>query len=309
MALTNREKNTYTGIGLALITVIIWSGNYVVARGISKQVPPISLAFYRWSMATLCIAPFALRKFIQQRTILFSHKAYLFWTALTGITIFNTFIYLAGHYTSAINLALIGTTAAPIFIVLLSAFVLKEEATVFRITGMAICFVGILILLSQGSVQKLIDFRFGKGDVLVLISALAFSVYSILVRRKPLVIQPLAFLFCIFTLGTLLLLPFYLYEIRQSSVPVLWNNHMLLTIVYLGIGNSIIGFFGWNAAIGRLGAPTTALFANLIPIFSTIEAVIILGEQFSAVHLVSGVVVITGVVTANFRVKTVQVSP
>jgi drug/metabolite transporter (DMT)-like permease len=306
MTLTDRQQKIYTGIGLALLTVIIWSGNYVVARGISKQLPPISLAFYRWSMASVCITPLALRKFIRQRQIVFNHKIYLFWTALTGITIFNTFIYLGGHYTSAINLALIGTTAAPIFIVLFSVLFLKERAGRHRITGMAICFAGILFLLSQGSFQKLVNFHFGKGDILVLISALAFSIYSILVKKKPAAIQPVVFLFSIFILGTLLLLPFYLYEIRQAALPVNWTPNMFITIVYLGIGNSIIGFFGWNAAIEKLGTASTALFANLIPIFSTIEAVILLGEQFSTVHLISGMVVIGGVVIANLRPKAAQ---
>lgn len=306
MAFTDRQQKIYTGIGLALMTVIIWSGNYVVARGISKQLPPVSLAFYRWSMASVCIAPLAFKKFIRQREIVFANKMYLFWTALTGITIFNTFIYIGGHYTSAINLALIGTTSAPIFIVLLSVLFLKQPAGKFRITGMAICFAGILFLLSQGSFQKLVNFHFGKGDVLVLISALSFSVYRILVRKRPVAIQPVVFLFSIFTLGTLLLLPFYINELRQSAVPVNWTTNMFITIVYLGVGNSVIGFFGWNAAIERLGAPSTALFANLIPIFSTIEAVIFLDEQFSIVHLISGIVVIAGVVIANLHSKPVQ---
>jgi drug/metabolite transporter (DMT)-like permease len=306
MTLTDRQQKIYSGIGLALITVIIWSGNYVVARGISKQLPPVSLAFYRWLMASVCITPLAIKKFIVQKQIVFTHKMYLFWTALTGITIFNTFIYLGGHYTSAINLALIGTTAAPIFIVLLSIFFLKEKAGKYRVTGMVICFAGILFLLSQGSFQKLVNFHFGKGDGLVLISALAFSVYSILVKKKPATIQPVVFLFSIFVLGTLFLFPFYIYEIRQAVAPVSWTRNMYITIVYLGLGNSIIGFFGWNAAIEKLGAPSTALFANLIPIFSIIEAVIFLGEQFSAVHLVSGVVVVAGVVIANLRPKALQ---
>lgn len=302
MELTSRKKNIYTGIALALTTVIIWSGNYVVARGISKQMPPVSLAFYRWSMATVCIIPLAFKKFLQQWAVVFAHRRYLFWTALTGVTIFNTFIYLGGHYTAAINLALIGTTSAPIFIVLLSVLILKERAPLFRITGMTICFAGILFLLSQGSLQKLVNFRFGKGDLLVLISSLSFSIYSILVRKKPPEIQPVVFLFSIFTLGTLLLLPFYLYEIRTTG-PVNWNSNMIITILYLGIGNSIIGFFGWNAAIERLGAPSTGLFSNLIPIFSTIEAVLLLGEKFSIIHLVSGIIVIAGVVIANLRIK------
>jgi drug/metabolite transporter (DMT)-like permease len=303
MALTAQQKNIYAGAALALLTTIIWSGNYVVARGISHQLPAVSLAFYRWALASVCIMPFAIKKFNQQKQIILARKSYIFWTALTGVTIFNTFIYLGGHYTSAINLALIGTTSAPIFITFLSAIFLKEIPGVYRITGMVTCFIGILFLLSQGSLHKLANFHFGKGDVLVLISAFAFSIYSILVKKRPAAISPIVFLFTIFTLGTVCLFPFYMYETIHAAAAVSWNSNMILTIFYLGIGNSIIGFFGWNAAIEKLGATATALFANLIPVFSTIEAVIFLGEDFSVTHVISGLLVIAGVVIANISVK------
>jgi drug/metabolite transporter (DMT)-like permease len=298
----NKQKTIYAGIALALVTVIIWSGNYVVAKGISKQVPAVSLAFYRWAMASVCIMPFAIQKFNREKQIILGSKNYIFWTALTGVTIFNTFIYLAGHYTTAINLALIGTTAAPVFVTFMGAVFLKEEVGLYRITGMVICIVGILFLLSQGSLQKLASFHFGIGDVLVLISAFTFAIYNTLVRKKPAAISPIVFLFTIFTLGTLCLLPFFIYEIMHAPA-VNWNLNMVLIIVYLGIGNSIIGFLCWNAAIQKLGSTATALFANLIPIFSTIEAVIFLGEVFSGIHVISGLLVIGGLIIANITSK------
>ncbi|HEX4852053.1 MAG TPA: DMT family transporter [Puia sp.] len=292
------KKEFYAGVGLAVITTLIWSGNYVVARGIYKQLPPVSLAFYRWSLASVCIAPLAWRKFLQERAAILNSKSYLFWTALTGITIFNTFIYIAGHYTSAINLALIGTTSAPVFAAFLAAIFLHEKMSLLRITGMAICILGILYLLSSGSWQKLANFHFGKGDLLILISAFSFAIYNTLVRKKPAAISPIVFLFVVFFAGTFFLSPFYLYEwVHEPAVH--WNVNVVLIIFYLGIGNSIIAFFCWNASIEKLGASGTALFANLIPVFSTIEAVLFLGEGFSTVHLISGILVIAGLVIAN----------
>ena len=308
MASTVTQKNIYAGIGLALITVIIWSGNYVVARGISQQLPAVSLAFYRWSLASVCIAPFAFKKCLQQKQIITANKAYIFWTAFTGVTIFNTLIYLAGHYTSAINLALIGTTSAPVLAILLAAVFLKEPIGRNRITGMVICIIGILFLLSQGSLQRLARFHFGKGDVLALISAFSFAIYNTLVKKKPAALSPIVFLFIVFSLGTLCLLPFYIYEIFHAPA-VSWTSNMIFIIVYLGIGNSIIGFFFWNASIEKLGASGTALFANLIPVFSTIEAVIFLGETFSGIHLISGLLVIGGLIIANIIVKVKAVTP
>jgi drug/metabolite transporter (DMT)-like permease len=298
--LVTSKKNFYTGIALAVLTTLIWSGNYVIARGINKQLPPVSLAFYRWSLASVCIAPFAWKKFQLEKQILFFKKQYIFWTALTGVTIFNTFIYFAGHYTSAINLALIGTTSAPVFATIFAVIFLKERAGILRITGMLICISGILFLLSGGDLQQLAHFRFGKGDLLILTSAFSFAIYNTLVRKKPAAISPSVFLFVVFTIGTICLFPFYIYELMHS-LPVQWNMNMLFIILYLGIGNSIIAFFCWNASISRIGASGTALFANLIPVFSTIEAVWLLGEQFSPIHLISGLLVICGLIIANIK--------
>jgi len=298
--LTRSKENFYSGIALAVLTTLIWSGNYVIARGIYKQLPPVSLAFYRWALASVCIAPFAWRKFLLEKQILLQKKQYIFWTAVTGVTIFNTFIYIAGHYTSAINLALIGTTSAPVFATILAVIFLKEHAGILRVTGMLICISGILFLLCRGNLQQLAHFRFGTGELLVLISAFSFAIYNTLVRKKPTAISPLVFLFVVFTLGTICLFPFYFYEMMHT-LPVQWTMNMLFIILYLGIGNSIIAFFCWNAAINKMGASGTALFANLIPVFSTIEAVLFLEEQFSSIHLISGLLVITGLVIANFK--------
>jgi drug/metabolite transporter (DMT)-like permease len=153
-------------------------------------------------------------------------------------------------------------------------------------------------LISRGNLQTLAHFRFSKGDTLILISAFTFAIYNILVRKKPAGISPLVFLFTIFTVGSLCLLPFYIFEILHQP-PVKWNAHLFIIILYLGIGNSIIAFFCWNASIQRLGASGTGLFGNLIPIFSTIEAVLFLGEAFSAIHLISGMLVIGGLIIAN----------
>jgi drug/metabolite transporter (DMT)-like permease len=294
------KREIFIGIGLALITAIIWSGNYVVAKGISQKIPPISLAFFRWSTACLFIIPLGWKKFQAEKKIFTQHKTYLFLTALFGVGLFNTFIYLAGHYTSAINLALIGTTASPVFITTLSFFLLKEKIKSLRIIGMILCIAGILLLLSQGSFSKLMQLHFGKGDLLILCSAFFFSIYSILVKKKPATISPISFLFVIFIAGTIMLFPFAMIEMHLHA-PLQWTSGMYLTILYLGIGNSVIGFLCWNGSIARIGAARTSLFGNLIPVFSTIEAVLLLGEQFTVIHFISGIIVIAGIVIANLK--------
>ncbi|WP_276481323.1 DMT family transporter [Paraflavitalea pollutisoli] len=298
--MTTGKKELFIGIGLAVLATIVWSGNFVVARGVIHQIPPVSLAFYRWATASLILLPFAWKKFQVERPLLLQHKSYLFWTALSGITLFNTFVYVAGHHSPAINLALIGTTTSPIFSLVLAAIFLKEAIKPLRIIGVVLCIAGILYLLSQGSWERLKAFHFSAGDGWILVAALTFAIYNIFVRRKPAGIHPINFLFTIFALGTLLLLPAYVIELSHTP-PVQWTTNLVLIILYLGAGASVLAFLCWNIAIGRLGAARTALFGNLIPIFSILEAVWFLGETFTMIHALSGLLVVAGVLIANLK--------
>lgn len=297
---TNPTKQIYIGIGLAVLATMVWAGNFVIARGVAAKIPPISLAFYRWATASLIMLPLAYNKFREEKAVVLQNKRYIFWISLSGITLFNTLVYFAGHYSPAINLALIGTTSSPVMSIIMAAIFLKERITLLRIVGLLLCIAGIIYLISQGSWERLKAFRFSNGDVLILLAAFAFAVYNIFVRRKPAGLSPINFLFVIFSFGTMLLLPGFIYE--TATLPAVnWDIDLVLIILYLGLGTSVISFLCWNAAISRLGAARTALFGNLIPIFASLEAVWFLGEHVSVLHLISGVTVITGLVIANLR--------
>ena len=295
-----QPKTVYIGIVLAILATIIWSGNFIVARGVIHRIPPISLAFYRWLTASIIIFPLAIQKFNNEKAIVLKHWKYLFWVALSGITLFNTLIYIAGHYSPAINLALIGTTSSPVFAILLAAIFLKEKIKALRILGMIICISGIVVLLSGGSFERLIHLHFSTGDWWILAAALSFAIYNTLVRKKPTNITPVNFLFVVFSIGTILLLPFYVWEVLHTD-SVVWDLDLILIILYLGLGASVVCYLLWNAAIARLGSARTALFGNLIPIFSTLEAVWLLNEEITVIHIISGLLVVTGLVIANLR--------
>ena len=226
---------------------------------------------------------------------------YIFWASLSGITLFNTFVYIGAHYTTAINLALIGTTTAPIIAIVLARIFLNEKIGWLKMGGMILCIGGVIFLLSQGSWQNLVALNFTKGDGWILIAAFCFAVYNTLVRKKPATISPVNYLFVIFSLGTLLLLPFYCWEL-STAAPVSWNIGLILIILYVGAGASVICFHFWNIAIGKLGAGRTALFGNLIPVFSSAEAAVLLGEQFTWIHVVSMLLVFAGIVMANWKI-------
>jgi drug/metabolite transporter (DMT)-like permease len=292
------KKNIYIGIILAVTATIVWSGNFIVARGVIKQIPPVSLAFYRWLMGSAIILPIGYRKFRQELPLIRKYWKYLLLVAFTGITLYNTFLYVAGHHTPAINLALIATTTSPIMAIALAAIFLKEKISLLRLAGLLICIAGILLLLSRGRVDRLLGFHFSVGDWWLLAGALCFAIYNTLVKQKPVSISATSFLIAIFWAGTLMLLPAYLWEMNNTA-PVKFDGKLFGIIVYLGLGACVISYLCWNAAIARLGAGRTSLFGNLIPIFSTLEAVLILDEKIMAIHLISGALVITGLVLAN----------
>ncbi len=300
------KKDTYLGIFLAILATIIWSGNFIISRGVSNQIGPVSLAFYRWLTATIIIAPFAWKKYREEKELIRVNWKYLCWVSLTGITIFNTCVYVAGHYTTAINLALIGTTSSPIFATILAVIFLKEKLSRFRILGIITCIAGIILLLSKGSWQVLASFHFSTGDLWVLAGAFAFAVYNILVRKKPQTISALNFLFVIFAFGTIMLFPFFLCELTWGATTQ-WSWPLFGMILYLGAGTSVVAFLCWNMALHKLGAGRTVLFGNLIPIFSTLEAVWLLGEKITDIHMISGLLVITGLILANTKTRIRQI--
>src|SRR6478735_11392491 len=165
------SRSAYFGILLATLAALIWSGNFIIARGVYKQIGPVSLAFYRWIIATMIIFPFAIKTFTREWSIVRRSWHYLFWVSLTGISLFNTFVYIAGHYTSAINLALIGTTSSPIMSIILARIFLKEPIGWLKLTGLIACIIGVLFLLSSGNFQDLLGHKYSTGDLWVLAAA------------------------------------------------------------------------------------------------------------------------------------------
>ncbi len=297
---SKQSKNIYAGIGLAVLAAFIWSGNFIIAKGVNKEIPPISLNFYRWFIAALIIFPFAFKQFRAQWKVVKQSGHYLFWISLTGVSLFNTFVYIGAHYTSAINLALIGTTSSPIMSIVFARIFLKEKIGWMKLAGMILCTIGVLFLLSNGNFKNLLSLHFSTGDLWMLLAAFCFAVYNTLVKKKPAGISPVNFLFIIFSFGTLMLIPFFLWEVNRSA-PVAWNSHLIFSIFYLGLAASVICFLIWNIAIGKLGAGRTALFGNLIPVFSSMEAAVILHEDFTWIHITSMAIIFSGILLANMR--------
>ncbi len=286
-----------TGYFLAVAATVIWAGNFIVARALNQDILPVSLAFWRWAIAVATLAPFAVRSTVEDWKLVQKYLPYLTVSALLGVTIFNTLIYIAGHTTQALNMALIATSS-PIFIVLMSRFFYGETISLTRAVGMMVVVSGVLMLIAGGSLERLLSMSFAIGDLYMLLAAIAFAGYTMLVKRKPPNLRMTTFTLCTFSLGLLFLSPFYVLE-SLIYHPVVFNLPIALALLYVGVLSSVVAFLAWNGAIALIGPTRTALIYYLIPIFSGIAAWLFLGEAISWVHIFSTLAIVCGIIITN----------
>lgn len=286
-----------TGYFLAVIATVIWAGNFIVARALNQDILPVSLAFWRWAIAVATLAPFALRSTVEDWKLVQKYLPYLTVSALLGVTVFNTLIYIAGHTTQALNMALI-STSSPIFIVLMSRLFYGETISLTRAAGMMVVVSGVLMLIAGGWLERLLSMSFAIGDLYMLLAAIVFAGYTMLVKRKPPNLRMTTFTLCTFSLGLLFLSPFYALE-SLIYHPVVFNVPIALALLYVGVLSSVVAFLAWNGAIALIGPSRTGLIYYLIPVFSGIAAWLFLGEAISLVHIFSTLAIICGIIMTN----------
>ncbi|WP_290919785.1 DMT family transporter [Halodesulfovibrio sp.] len=287
----------YGGVLFALMATVIWSGNFIVARGLSGEIAPVTLAFCRWTTAMLVLLPFAAVGMYRQRKELVASVTHLVPTAFLGVTVFNTLIYIAGHKTTALNLSLIAIFS-PVFIIALAHVFLHDRVTLPRLCGVVLSVCGVVLLTTRGNLGVLLELQFNEGDLLMLFATLIFAVYTVLVRRKPVTLLPTAYLGANFVLGWIMLVPWVLWEWTYAP-PTMPAPHVLGSIVYIGVGASLMAYLFWNYAIASIGPAKSAIVYYSLPLFCGIEAWLILGEAITWVHAVSGVLIVCGIFIAN----------
>jgi len=296
-----RNRQVISGYLFAIGATAIWSGNFIIARGLNESISPVSLAFWRWVVAVIVFLPFALKPLITEWDILRKNIFYLCITALLGITIFNTLIYFAGHTTTAINLSLISITF-PVFIVILSRIFYGELITINKGVGIILVAIGIVFLITKGAFSRLLNISFAIGDIWMLAAAIIFAVYSILLKRKPKQLSIWAFQLSTFILGLIFLFPFFIWEYVTAS-PVEFDTKTVFSILYVGIFASLSAFVLWNKAVMTVGPSKAAMIYYTLPLFSGILAYLFLKEDITILHLYSALLIVTGILIANFESK------
>lgn len=286
-----------TGSLAALAATLIWSGNFIVARGMAEAVPPATLAFCRWSVACLALAPLAARPLWRERRLVRSHLGYLLVTSLLGVTLFNTLIYVAGHHTASVNLALI-STFIPAFMLLLARLFLADPLTPPRVAGLLCAVFGVVLLLTGANLDVLLALSFNSGDLWMLLAALLFAAYSILVRKKPPELGRTTLLGASFGLGLVMLAPWMITE-QLLGLPTQMSPRLLGSILYIGLGASLASYWLWNMALERIGPARAGFIYYTLPLFCAVEATLLLDEPVTWVHAASGLLIIGGIFLAS----------
>lgn len=295
----NKQSSRYSGYLFALLATAFWSVNFIIARGLSDEISPISIAFYRWLVATLAFIPFTFRSVRRDLPIIKKHFLYICISSILGISLFNTFIYLAGHSTSAINMSMIAITA-PVFIVVFSRIFLKDKISIRQILGIFIVFIGAVLLITKGDFSAIIEIKPARGDLWMLLAAMVFAAYSILVKLKPAELKLLPFQQSLFTLGTLFLLPFFVFDKLSPGVEV-FSGRNIIAILYAGIFASLIGFLLWNKAITLVGPVKTAMIYYSLPLFSSLLATLFLAEEIHLYHIFCLVLIVSGILITTLK--------
>ena len=281
------------GFLFAALATLIWSGNFLVARGLNAEIEPLPLAFWRWTVAAALVFPLTIKSIVTQRSILARHVPYLLTLSILGITIFNTLIYVGGQTSSALNLSLISITF-PVFTIVLSRIFYGVPITSNKIVGVAIIVTGVLLLLTKGDFRMLLRLSFVEGDLWMLLASFIFALYSLMVKQRPAEIQPLSFLGATFLVGWFFLA--LLFFITTDRIPLSSYQPITITgVLYIGIFASVIAYFLWNRSVDLIGPTQASMIYYLIPLFSGILAFLFLGERVSWIHLFSGVLILSGI--------------
>ncbi|HXE16288.1 MAG TPA: DMT family transporter [Stellaceae bacterium] len=278
--------------GLLILASLFWSSNWVVGRGIHEIFPPVALSFYRWLVAMAVLAPFAIPRLRGQWHLVLRHWRLFAFLGASGIAWPQCITYIGLNYTTAVNGSLL-TAGNPFMMVLLAWLIDGQVATGRQLSGMMLSFLGVMVIVAHGSLTTLMQFHFNPGDLLIVVSIPLWCAYSIVLRRRPREMDGLAFLFVLTPIGLLSLAPALVYEGHFVRAPQ-WSWSTLLAVIYIGVTASAAAYMLWNRGVELLGPSRAAFSLPFQPMFASLLAVMLLGEEFHAYNAIGFVVIVAG---------------
>jgi len=293
--LFSKDKQAYLFL---ILTTLFWAGNFIVGEQASRfDIPPFTLNFYRWIFAWLILAPFTINEIIEKKDHIAENIKLIVVLGITSITIFNSIVYYSLNFTQVITGVLMISTI-PVMIIVFCWLLKIEKANIYQILGVIFSLSGVIVIITKADLAILLNLNFNKGDLWMVVAMFSWALYSALLRKKKLEISQLSLLQIIISAGLVFLFPAYLIELSlgyRTSI----NLPFILILTYVVLFPGLASFIFWIKGISIIGSNRAGIFLHLIPIFSTIMAIIILKEKFMFYHLIGALLIFTGIILSS----------
>ena len=287
---------------MLVCATLFWAGNFVVGKiAFLTDIPPLSLVFYRWLLVWLVLLPFTFKEILKYKDTILDNLPLLFFLGFTSVGLFNSFTYLSLIHTQVINATLFNT-AIPAVIILLCFLFNVEKTNKFQILGLIISVLGILSIITKLDVEILLSLNFNRGDIIMMGGVITWGIYSTLLKKKKFTLPLLTLVHVICTFGLICVFPQFLYEFSQGQF-IKIDIDLFYILIFLALFPSIGSYYCWAGAVSIIGANRAGIFLSLIPLFSTIMAIIFFNEQFNFYHSLGAILIILGLFLSNKEIK------
>ncbi|AKH42683.1 drug/metabolite transporter (DMT)-like permease [Altererythrobacter atlanticus] len=287
------DRQHLKAIALLGLVMLLWAGNSIVARAVRFDVPPLTLAFVRWSGACLFLLPFAWRPLKRDWPAIREHWKIVLLLGLLGVGAFNAFLYSGLQYTTATN-ALLLHSGIPVLVVILDRLIFGTRANPIQAAGLVASVIGMLVIVFDGQLAAALRLQFGIGDALVLGGVTVWSFYTIFLRLRP-VTAPISFIAVTFAVGVIAMAPFAAWE-WSAGRTIHWSPGVGAAFLYVAVLPSIVSYFIYNYAAQTVGPAHAGQAITMMPLFGALLSVLLLGEVLHLYHFVGMGFILAGVV-------------
>ena len=295
------SKN-YLAYTFLILATFFWSGNFIVGKFATLyEVPPLSLNFFRWVMVWLILFPFTFDEILKKKDYIKDNWLVISFMGIITISTFNSVVYFALNYTQVIN-AVLMLAAIPAVVIILSSIMNVEKTNIFQLTGLLLSVLGVGTIISNANIEKILSLNFNKGDIWMLVCVLSWSLYSTLLKKKKFEISQFTFIQLMVSVGILFLVPQYFYE-RSIGLEINFNKAFLIILIYVVIFPAIAAYYCWQKAIEIIGPNRSAMFIQLMPLFSALMAILIFKEKFQIYHFIGTTFIVSGIYLSNRRTQ------
>lgn len=294
----------FTAYLVLLATLVLWSGNWIVARAVRDEIAPGIATAGRLVIVIALLAPFCWRG-LSVQLARFTRRDWRVLAALgfTGGGLHLACQWLGLHYTTATS-AVLYLSTAPVFILLLARPVLGERIAPRQWSGVAVSFVGVALIGMQG---KLITPSFNPGDLLALASMAMWGSYTVVLRLRRDALDTPQYLTLLCAAGLVFMLPWVAWELAAGTRMTL-TPMGALGVLYSALGSLLLAYAGWSYVVTRLGAARAGATMHLMPAIGVGLAALFLGEYPRWYHFAGIALILSGVALSTFRVAAVSSS-